>query len=161
MILGEDVAKGKLKRIGKRFLNPSKWMSVDTVAQNAEHIKDGYKKFFAVDKNSIKKETFEEALHRLNITETAIQERRILFHRFSIFFLILSIGMLIYTIYCFTNLYIQAGLISLGIFCALLGFAFKYNFWSFQIKQRKLGCTFDEWLHCGLLGKSKNKRLGN
>ncbi|NQY43102.1 MAG: hypothetical protein HRT87_07165 [Legionellales bacterium] len=155
------MAKGRLKKIGRRFFNPSKWMSVDTVASNAEHIKDSYKKFFVVDKNPVKEETFEEALQRLKITETMIQERRILFYRFSIFFLILSIGMFIYTIYCFTNVYIQAGLISLGICCALVGFAFKYNFWSFQIKRRKLGCTFEEWLHEGLLGKSKNKRLGN
>ena len=33
--------------------------------------------------------------------------------------------------------------------------AFRYHFWYFQMKQHKLGCTFNEWYRQGLLGEKK------
>ncbi len=153
--------KKKLGRFGRRFINPSKWMSIDNVSKNAGNIKDTIKKLFVIPASQQGTETFQDVQARLKLSVQDLQQRVLLFKRFSLFFLLLSILMLIYAVYCFLMLNFQAGLVSVGIASALLGFAFKYHFWSFQFKQRKLGCTFDEWLHHGLLGRSKHKRLEN
>ena len=40
---------------------------------------------------------------------------------------------------------IKAFIVSLVVMLIALVLAFRYHFWYFQIKQRKLGCTFNEW----------------
>jgi intracellular multiplication protein IcmV len=45
----------------------------------------------------------------------------------------------------------QAAIVSFIILWIALVLAFRYHFWYFQIKNRKLGCTVYEWYR-GLLG---------
>jgi intracellular multiplication protein IcmV len=153
--------KKKLKRVGRRFFNPRAWMSVDSIVGNAQDIKYTFKKFFITQPPKREAETFEEARTRLGVSEEELQSKIAIYFRFAVFFLIFSLSMFVYAMYCFWQLHYLAGFMSIGISSTLLGFAFKYHFWFFQFKQRKLGCSLNEWFYCGLLGKSDKKRLKN
>jgi len=63
---------------------------------------------------------------------------------FLLFGLILILGM----IYFIVTLLHQLWFTSLLVLCFCLFIAalcFRYHFWWFQVKKRKLGCTFEEW----------------
>jgi intracellular multiplication protein IcmV len=50
---------------------------------------------------------------------------------------------------------IKAFIVSLVVTLIALILAYRYHFWYFQMKQRKLGCTFSEWYKQGLFGEKK------
>jgi len=68
------------------------------------------------------------------------------FKKLCISYLIIAFCALIYSAYNFAHHHIVSGLISIGFFLLCLSFAFRYNFWMYQIRKRELGCTFREWL---------------
>ncbi len=100
----------------------------------------------------VREESFEEALVRLNLTPQDIAKREQEFKRLVIVFSSISICVFGYFIYSLTQKAVIASLGSLGIFFFLLAQVFRYHFWLFQIRQKRLGCTFKEWLH-NLMGK--------
>lgn len=100
-----------------------------------------------------REETFEEALVRLNLTPQDIEKREREFKRLVMIFSILGIVVLGYFIFSVTQKALIASLGSLGIFFFILAQLFRYHFWLFQIRQKRLGCTFKEWLR-DLIGKN-------
>ena len=43
-------------------------------------------------------------------------------------------------------------ILSLVLSFVSLALAFRYHFWHFQIKHRKLGCSFQEWFRTSFMG---------
>lgn len=131
----------------------SKAIDYERVKQQTKNISDIAKTVF--EKQAPKrKESFEEALARLNLSEQDIHNRTKEFKRLIAVFLFLFVGLLVYLLYA---IYEKAWIASLGtsgillFVCAQL---FRYHFWLFQIKQQRLGCTFREW--CRALFNIKN-----
>ena len=98
-------------------------------------------------------ETFEEAMVRLRLSKADISQRTQEFKRLFIIFLVIFIVLLSYTVYLLSEGSIRPGLVSLVLTFIVLAQIFRYHFWLFQIKQRKLGCTLREWFWQGLLGR--------
>jgi intracellular multiplication protein IcmV len=131
----------------KTFFNPGAWLGWDI-------IKAGNEAFFATLRGVFlpppievgEKETFEEALKKYNISEEELARISHNYFLFAIFFLCLAIGVLAFGFYLiFTGGHFTGLIIALAITIFLTGQAFSYHFWYFQIKHRKLGCTFEEW----------------
>jgi intracellular multiplication protein IcmV len=101
-------------------------------------------------------ESFEEALVRLHLTENDIADRIKSFRRLFIIFLTASSCLFGYALFM---LYIEnsysVALACFGLTAFLIGQAFRYHFWLFQMKRRKLGCSFKEWMKEGLLNAQK------
>ncbi|MEO8402302.1 MAG: type IVB secretion system protein IcmV [Gammaproteobacteria bacterium] len=137
--------KDVVKVSRKTFFNPRGWLGYDMLALQ-------FKTSWRILKNLFtpatpqRTETFEEAMIRMNLTEDDIKTTSYRYLIFSGLFVVLGIiatGISFYFL-------IHHGAISgwiLGLVSATLLFtyAFRYHFWHFQIKHRKLGCTFDEW----------------
>ena|SRR5579872_3984403 len=100
-----------------------------------------------------REETFEEAMTRLNLTPQDIQNREREFKRLVIVFCLLGVGVLAYFVYSVTQKALIASLGSMGIFFFIVAHVFRYHFWLFQIRQKRLGCTFKEWFRY-LIGKN-------
>ena len=120
--------------------------------KQTQGIKAVAEKLFSTQK-AHREETFEEALARLNLTEQDIEKRAHEFKRLVIVFGVIGTGVLIYFVYAVTQKAVIASLGSMGIFFFVLAQLFRYHFWLFQIRQKRLGCTFKEWLR-DLVGKS-------
>ena len=123
-----------------------KWMSFSSLSEitdrSVQILKD-----LVIPQKATHPETFEEALTRLNLTEADLKQRQTEFSRLFFFFLSLATLIIAYGLYvAFVGNLISA-LIAFCIALYCLSHAFRFHFWLFQIKNRKLGCTLSEWFH--------------
>ena len=129
----------------KTFLYPSGWIDLESLRYQNITIRDILKGMFSVRKPDYE-ETFEEAVERLVLSKADVKRTATLYRFFAIFFLILGLLSLIYSFYLLFHRGLFLGWL-LGVSVSLLFFgqAFKYDFWSFQMRSQKLGSTFQEW----------------
>lgn len=92
-------------------------------------------------------ETFEEALERLGLTEADLAARKKEFTRLFVFFIVLSLCIIGYGLYMAVQGSMIPAIIAFCISIYSLSQAFRFHFWLFQIKYRKLGCTVKEWMN--------------
>ncbi|MFO1258847.1 MAG: type IVB secretion system protein IcmV [Gammaproteobacteria bacterium] len=150
---------GVKKAAGKVFdVRVDRWMSFSALKENTQNTKSLIKDVFTPEKAQ-RKETFEQAMARLKLSEADLAQRKKEFTHLFSFFLILGLSIVGYAIYmAFTARY-MVSFISLCV--ALYAFAqsFRFHFWLFQIKNRKLGCTIQEWFHSKILTPSESAKL--
>lgn len=148
--------KDGLKVTRKTFFNPTGWLGYDMLkaqfSTNWQIIRNLYSPPVAT-----RKETFEQASQRFDLTEDKIQE---ISKNFRLYVTIFVASGSVTLLFAFYLLFVHgtfAGLI-LGIATSAVffAFAFRYSFWRFEIINRKLGCTFDEWWQ-GRLSSSSNE----
>lgn len=123
-----------------------KWVSLEYLTETAENFK-----IILIDsvipKKATYSETFEEAMARLELTEADLARREKEFSQLFYFFLVLSLAIISYGLYlAFTSNMIST-LITFCLSVYTLAQAFRFHFWLFQLKHRKLGCTLKEWMN--------------
>jgi intracellular multiplication protein IcmV len=140
----------------KTFFNPSAWLGYDFLKAQTLFIYGLFKQVFAKPTPE-HEETFEQAVKRLHLSEKAIHETQQSYFLYAMGFLILSVLTIIFGFYLLLVHATLAGwILSLPVAALLLSQAFRYHFWYFQMKHRKLGCTFKEWKQ-GTFGKKGPK----
>jgi intracellular multiplication protein IcmV len=143
--------KDVFKVTRKTFFNPSGWFGYDSFKQNTSNV---WKILQSVitpvtstsDVEQPAPATFEEAMERNHMTPQAVEELSKDYLLYTFVFLLLVAVSVYLSFYLLLDRGAFAGFL-VGIAVALLfGVqAFRYHFWYFQIKQRKLGGTFAEW----------------
>lgn len=100
-------------------------------------------------------ETFAEAQARLAISDEDLNSQGNALLRMSI--LLFSIGVLLFFYAIFQLVYgsLHGFILTLSLVGLAWVIAFRYHFWSFQIKYRKLGCSLREWYRYGLRGEKQ------
>lgn len=139
---------GMFKKVTSRLIDVrvDRWMSWDYLGQTAQTFRVLLLDIL-IPKKATYSETFEEAMQRLELTEEDIEQRKKEFVRLITFFVVLALGILAYALYLAFKGTLAAAVIA---FClALYSFsqAFRFHFWLFQLKHRKLGCTIKEWMN--------------
>ena len=138
----------------KPMVNVKGWMGYDQVKSGYTVLSDTINQLFTVTEAE-HTESFEEAKIRLNLTDAQIARQIESFSRMVLVFKIITGVLLAFALYLlFTGGYFGAGLTFL---LAIISAAniFRYHFWLFQLKQKKLGCSVQEWFHATCLGRSK------
>lgn len=129
----------------KTFINPRGWLGYDALKAHSQTLWKLIKVLFSRATPEYT-ETFDEAMHRLGLNESDIENTKNSYLSFAIFFLILAVATLFLGLYLIIKYVSIAGLVlALASTALFLSQAFKYHFWYFQIKHRKLGCTYEEW----------------
>lgn len=105
-------------------------------------------------KSSTGSETFEEALERLQLSEEDIERRKAQFQRLASIYLILGALIFLYMIYLLFKKAFFPVLGCAGILLMIASLYFRYSFWLFQMRERRLGCTLREWFS-DLTGKKQ------
>jgi intracellular multiplication protein IcmV len=128
--------------------NFSAWLGVKTIKQNTSVIKDLSKAAFVPGKTQNRgpeKETFAEAMRRLNLTEASLQKR--IKASTQIIYLCggLMLPMFGYTIYMFMSGFYLSTFVCLMLTALSGAYSFREHFNRFQMRQRRLGCTLSEW----------------
>lgn len=136
-----------LKNAGSYIVNfkVSKWIGLDQIKSSSNTILNMGQNVFTPEHANYS-ETFEEALQRLNITAAQLEERRREFTRLMIIYLIIAMGIFgysVYIVYRYKN--IMGFIMGFAVTIYALTHVFKYHFWIFQIKHRKLGCSLRDW----------------
>lgn len=89
--------------------------------------------------------TFTEVINQFQLNEDDLLARQRIFLRLTqlwliIFFIIFSYG--IYSLFSKAWLGVMP---AIGLSMITLCQAFRYHFWRFQLQQKRLGCSFQEW----------------
>jgi len=139
----------------KTFINPREWLGYDSLKGQTQTIRSFIKDAATVQKPE-RTETFQEALSRLDIKDEELKSTAKTYLTYAFIFLGLAIVDFSYGLYLLFHHGAFLGLVlSLAVCALLLAQAFRYHFWFFQIKSRRLGCTVQEWRD-DLLGKKRN-----
>jgi len=137
--------KDVVKVSRKTFFNPTGWLGYEQLKANTASMWDIIKGTFSPAKPTVT-ETFAEAMQRLNLTEDNVKRIAQNYQAYSYFFLFLAVCSVIGAFYLLIVDFSIAGWILAIATAGLFGVqAFRYSFWLFQMKHRKLGCTFAEW----------------
>jgi intracellular multiplication protein IcmV len=121
------------------------WMGLDQVKSIGRNVAGMGRQIFTPNQAEYT-ETFEEALVRLNITEAQLEQRRKEFTRLMIIYILVACALFTYSIYViYAHKNIMGFIMSFAITLFALTHVFRYHFWIYQIKHKKLGCTLREW----------------
>lgn len=123
-----------------------KWLSVDYLKETSGYIKSIIEDV-AIPKRARYSETFDEAVRRLSLTEEDLQKQKQDFTRLFYFFVILSFTIVSYGLYLAIKGSFVPALIAFCLSFYSFAQAFRFHFWLFQLKHRKLGCTLKEWFN--------------
>ncbi len=149
----QNHSSGKFRRamswLFKPMVDVPSWLGYSHVRTGAGAIKETAKQLFVVTEAG-RKETYDEAVQRLNLSEERIAQQYKIFRRLLIVFLLLSLVIFFYAIFMVMRGTVFGFVFSMLLMILSLGNAFRYHFWMFQIKHKKLGCTFKEWYHSSL-----------
>ena len=132
----------------KTFIDPAAWFGYGTVKGITQTLWGLVRGLFVTAEPTAvaPTETYAEALQRLNLTDETAQANAKNYFIFALFFAALSFGVLVYGLYLLLFHRSFLGfLLALAVTALLSAQAFQLHFWYFQVKHRKLGCTFDEW----------------
>lgn len=130
----------------KTFFNPRAWLNYDEVKAETKTFWTIVKTVFAFTTPSAgREESFAQAVQRLKLSDTDIQRIDRVYLILTSFFLIVGIGLIALSLFLLLKFYFLDFILALAIAGLPFSQAFRFHFWHFQIKHRKLGCTFDEW----------------
>jgi intracellular multiplication protein IcmV len=130
----------------KPAVNVKAWMGWDIIKSSSIYVYN-LGKSLVVPQKAESSESFEEALARLNLTEADLKTRQQEFMQLFVIYAAIGVAIILYCLYLFYTLSFMGGLLSLVVASLSFALAFRYHFWVFQIKQRKLGCSVQEWWH--------------
>jgi intracellular multiplication protein IcmV len=137
----------RAKDVGGTIFNfkVGKWLGYDQVKTSFKNLSGIGKEVFT-PAQAERTETFEEALERLQLTEEDLKQRQTEFTRLMAIYIAVALLVFMYSVwivYAYRNFYGFCMGFSLTIY--VLSLAFRYHFWIFQIKHKKLGCTLRDW----------------
>ncbi|HAT6977567.1 TPA: type IV secretion protein IcmV [Legionella pneumophila] len=144
----------RIVRVFTRIINVRKWFDWDRMRSLTLYLVNGIKRLF-IPQEPTHVESFDEAARKLKLSEADLVIKQKALLRLSIIMVIAAFMIFIYTGYQFLYGSWKATIISLVVVMIALVLAFRYHFWYYQIKQRKLGCTVKEWYRQGLLGEKE------
>lgn len=137
--------KRRGRGVVKTVFNPRQWMNYDNVKESGENVTDMAKDLIKIRKSS-RTETFDEAIQRLNLTEQDVEDKKSSLLLTSRIYFAIGVGLFLYTLFNVFAASVYGAIIS-GIMTFLaLVLAYRDSFYYFQMKQKRLGCSFKEWL---------------
>ncbi|MGD9109162.1 MAG: type IVB secretion system protein IcmV [Gammaproteobacteria bacterium] len=131
----------------KPAVDVKSWLGYENLKNNTKSLYYWCRSLLVPKKTKPRKETFDQAVARLRLTEEdlAKKSRNFIFQAY--LFLGVAFFCFIYAFYLFFKIKILAGGLVLILAAYLIIKAYLAHFWFFEIKHRKLGCSFKEWLH--------------
>jgi intracellular multiplication protein IcmV len=135
-----------MKGTMKTFVDVPSWLGIKTLKLHTKGLYNWVKPVL-FPRRASEKPDFDEAMQRQGVTNDELKRISHYYYINALIFLGLGFLCIIYSMYLLFNgaffVSILAILLSMIIFMRAFGFHFFY----FEIKHRKLGCTFREWLN--------------
>lgn len=127
--------------------NVKRWLDVDGLKRNGETVGGLYKDVFKNKKNDDEfKGSFKDTMQHFGLSEDDIKKRmrQALYMVYGC--LAISLVLFIYMLHLFMHGFVIAGMVCFMLDFLLWSYAFREHFNYFQMKKRKLGCSFKEWV---------------
>jgi intracellular multiplication protein IcmV len=141
----------------KTFFNPSGWTDWNYLKFQNKTVVDIIKTS-ATPEKPVREETFEQAMQRLGLTEADVQTGAASYRLYAVIFFLIGVALFAYAFYLlFSHTSILGFVLGLATTGLCVVQAFKFDFWSFQMRRRQLGATFAEWQRSILGDKRPSK----
>lgn len=144
----------RTKRVLMRIIKVREWGDVARVQAMTTYLVTSIRRFF-IPQKADHGEAFETAKSRLKLTDTQLLTKQKGLFRAAIMMLVAGLCIFIYALYHLSHGNKLASFLSIIIMLVAFMLAFRYHFWYFQIKEKKLGCTLQEWFKQGILGEKR------
>jgi len=128
------------------YIRPKQWVSWDFFKNSTQKTYGMLKDLYTIPSKG-RVETFYQALARHGLTLEDVEQLKRKFYFLSMVFLSFSIGMFLYAADGFFNEQVLRGIGAVSLTIFLLAQSFRYHFWYFQLVEKRLGCSFSEWLN--------------
>ncbi|KTD14650.1 intracellular multiplication protein IcmV [Legionella gratiana] len=138
-----------------RIFKIRSWFDWERMKAITVSLGNGIKHLFVPHQNIETEESFTDATKKFGLSDERLLAQQKALFRLSMLMMLAAVLILCYAGYQLYLGSLKAFFVSLVVMSIALVLAFRYHFWYFQIKQRKLGCTFSEWYRQGLLGEKK------
>ena len=148
-------SESRLASLFSRVFRFRYWLDVSRIKGFTQYVIDLGKKLFLPQPQKAE-ETFTEAKTRLKLSDEQLQKREQALFRVSALMVFFAVLLFFYAIYQMVYGSILGVILSVVVTLIALTLAFRYHFWYFQIKEKKLGCSWRIWLNEGLLGGKKS-----
>lgn len=136
------------------FFNVRAWADYDRTKSFTTFLVNGFKRLF-VPRQEVGTESFEDVAKKMNLSESDLEAKQKALLRLSLIMVGLAIAIFLYLIYQLIFGSLKAAIVCFVVSLIALVLAFKYHFWYFQIKNKKLGCTIEQWYKQGLMGEKE------
>ncbi|WP_133127530.1 type IVB secretion system protein IcmV [Legionella nagasakiensis] len=141
----------RIGKIVRSIFNVRGWADWDRVKGWTSYILLGIKRLF-VPQHRDSRVPFEVIQAQFNLTNSQLLAKQKALFRLCLLMILFAVLLLSYSIYLLVLGHILAFALSLIVTLIALVLAFRYHFWYFQIRERKLGCSLREWLRQGIMG---------
>lgn len=141
----------RIRHVFSSAFNVRSWSDFDRVKGFSLYLKNGISRIFILRKHVVE-QSFDEVLKQNGLSEEQLQKKQKALLRLSILMGVLAAIFFFYSIYLIVQGSWHAMFLGVVVMMLATVFAFRYHFWYFQIKERKLGCSFSEWFKRGLMG---------
>lgn len=145
-------SKSRTARLFNNIFRFRAWSDFDRSLSTGSYFANSFKRLFTVQEKG-SAESFNEAMSRYNLTEQQLDARKNGFYRMALLMVIIAIGLFSYMFYNLFYGALLAALVSSFVGMLAMALAFRYHFWYYQLKSRKLGCSLKEWFSVAILGK--------
>lgn len=138
--------------IFRSFVNVRSWISLNQHVRISTNVFESIKPLYQV-KQPEHQETFDEALKRLNLSENDLVARLKNFEIQAIIYGIFAGGVILYGCYLLAGWFLLPALLAWVIAAFFVLKWGQMRFWIFQLRERKLGCRWQEWWFHGRGGR--------
>lgn len=138
------------KRFFRKHLDFPKWMGLKDVFSRMKLIPALYANLTAVKKETYK-ETYEEAVVRLSLSQEEINKKKNQYLMASSIYVLFGLLSLVYAVSFLKTVKWYGCFLATMVAIIFFAHAFQTHFWYTQMRKKKLGINFREWL-CALFG---------
>lgn len=130
----------------KFMVNVPQWMALDELKFHGRNVYHIARSAFTPQQPE-RHESFEEAVARMHLTEQDIKKRQQYFFWMSMCYLAVALVLGAYVVYLLWHHHIVAAMLATLLTLLTLALMYRESFYQMQMKRRKLGCTFKDWLN--------------
>ncbi len=130
----------------RTFVDIKRWLNYDEVKGGLKTTVDLFNKFFSSRREPACRETYEESIARLNLNEMQLLNRKKVLLYSSLIYFFVAIVFFLYSCHQLISKHLFSGFMGLILVFFLAILAYREHFWYMQIRKKKLGCSFYDWL---------------
>jgi len=147
--------KSRFRKMLGRVFKFRYWADVDRNKGFVLYLWNGFQRLFIPQarEGQGSQVEFDNAVKQMNLSDKDLKSREVALKRLSMLMAFLALLVFLYSFYHLFYGSIQAAMLCYSVTLIAVALSFRYHFWYFQIKERKLGCKFSEWFREGLLGR--------
>lgn len=158
-VLGMKTSYKNTRGIFNFFFRFREWLDIDRTTTTGKTILEKMKIFFGdVVRHSSsekQKQEFEKVTNEFGLTALQIEQqaKRLRIWSFLLFVFTFVVGAV--GVYQFVHSFFRASVVTFIVMGISFTMSFRYNFFAYQMQQRKLGCSVGEWFKKGIIGREK------